>query len=696
MSLFPNLNPTYYTDDDQNLLKFMDYTYAKNITINQSQWAEADMDARFEAGDQTVFQDVYGGGPSFRRRQFTFNKIKRVLNMITGYQRQHRKSTIITAVEGSSDKTASQFTKLLYNINNSAHILDTISEAFHGSCITGMNLLSLSLNYNSDPVNGDIQVDNCGYSSFMIDPYFKKQDLSDCNSLWARKYVSRQQALALLPGREKDIMSMHGYGNRDGKFQFQAESYSYGVQDLMIYDEFWYLDTRDQTMVVDTQTGECMEWRGTEEDLKAYLDTYRQVMRLNNTIPTVRLGIVLQGQIMYHGPNPLGIDKYPFVPVTAYFSDIPYFPWRRQGVVRGLRDSQYLYNRKKVIEYDIEESQMTSGFIYKEDALVNPKDIFLSGQGKGLALKSEASMDDVRRIEAPQIPPSMIQLTELLGKEISEISGVNEELLGSAQDDKAGILSMLRQGAGLTTLQILFDHLDAAQKHLGNLCVDVIQNNWTPGKVRRIIQEEPSQEFYNRAFLKYDATVEEGLNTSTQKQMQFAQLLQLRELGLPIPTEQLLEASSLQNKDKLIESISKQEQMQQQQQQQQMQLQAQVLQSQIQDTQAKAVANQGLGIERMSRVQENRALAIERMAEAQKDRDLGIYDRIKAAKELTDIDLNQLEKALNLIKILQEQQAQSTQESQPPLAQDQSKVGLNQTQSNPLSTGEGPNDLPSV
>ena len=35
---------------------------------------------------------------------------------------------------------------------------------------------------------------------------------------------------------------------------------------------------------------------------------------------------------------------------------------------------------------------------------------------------------------------------------ITKISGVNEELLGSATDDKEGILSMLRQVAGLTNL----------------------------------------------------------------------------------------------------------------------------------------------------------------------------------------------------------------------------------------------------
>ncbi len=101
--------------------------------------------------------------------------------------------------------------------------------------------------------------------------------------------------------------------------------------------------------------------------------------------------------------------------------------------------------------------------------------MFLSGQGKGLALKDEANMTDVQQIIAPQVPPSMIQLSEILAREVQEISGVNEELLGSASDDKAGVLAMLRQGAGLTTLQILFDQLDHSQKLLGRIMIDLIQ-----------------------------------------------------------------------------------------------------------------------------------------------------------------------------------------------------------------------------
>lgn len=655
MTLFPQLSDSYYTDQDHSILKRMDYTYAKNIVINQSYWSEADLDHRFHAGDQTLWNDIYGNLPAFRRRQFNFNRIRRVINMIDGYQREHRKSTICVPIENSDNETADQFTKLLYHANSTGNILHTISDAFKGSLIGGMNLMSVWLDYRNDPVNGDIKVDNVAYNGYLIDPYFKKMDLSDCNDLWTRKYLSRQQVLGLLPGRDDEIKNFRGWGNRDGKFQFMPESYNYGMQDLLIYDEFWYMDSRRQKMLVDSQSGESIEWKGNPDDLEEFLRIYPQIVSIDHEIPSVKLAIVVQGKVMYNGPNPLGIDEYPFVPVWGYYEpQIPYFPWRVQGVVRGLRDAQYLYNRRKVIELDILESQVNSGVIFKENALVNPKDAFLQGQGRSLALKADANIADVQHIPAPQIPPSMMQLSEILAREIQEISGVNEELLGSAMDDKAGVLSMLRQGAGLTTLRGLFDNLDQSQKLLGNLSIRLMQQNWTPGKVRRIIQQEPTDQFYNRAFGKYDAVVEDGLNTSTQKQLQMQQLLQMREMGVPVPTNLLIENSTLQNKKELIDAISKQEEEQARAVREQQQAQVEVLKAQIEDLKSRAMANEGLGFERASRVQENQALAVERIAAAQKDRESGALDRVRAAKELQGIDLDHLSKAIEIIKALQE------------------------------------------
>jgi hypothetical protein len=538
-----------------------------------------------------------------------------------------------------------------------------------------MNLLHVWVDYREDPISGTIKVDNCPHNYFLIDPYFKKADLSDCNALWKRTFLTKREAISLMPQYAEEILGLYGVDNRDGKFQFAAEAYNYGLKNLLTYDEFWYRDYRKQKMLVDTQTGETQEWRSQDEDkLKLFLQTYPSVTMIEQEVPTVRLAVVIQGRVFYDGPNPMGIDKYPFVPVFAYYEPhCEYFPWRIQGVVRGLRDAQYLYNRRRIIELDILESQVNSGWKYKENALVNPKDVFLSGQGRGIALKEDAQMTDAEQIMPPQVPPSMIQLSELLAKEISEVSGVNEELLGSASDDKAGILSMLRQGAGLTTLQRLFDQLDRSQAMLGHLMIDIIQANYTPGKVDKILEngEHPTAQFYNKAFGKYNATVEEGLNTTTQKQMQFAQMLELKQAGVPIADDLLIDASTLQNKKKLIDSIVQTSKQQQQMQQQQMQVQMEEIQSRTELAKARATADQGLGMERMSRIAENQALAEERKHESMKDDEVALLNLVKALKEIDTMDLSHIEKLIQLSQSIKQDEGQQQSASQVPQTEQQ-------------------------
>ena len=82
--IFPELAPQYYDEKEKALLSKMESFYSESITINQSFWGEADTDLRFYANDQTLWTDIYGSLPANRRRQFTFNRIARTVNMISG------------------------------------------------------------------------------------------------------------------------------------------------------------------------------------------------------------------------------------------------------------------------------------------------------------------------------------------------------------------------------------------------------------------------------------------------------------------------------------------------------------------------------------------------------------------------------------------------------------------------------------
>ena len=659
------LNESFYVSDtDNDVLKMMQDAYSKNSQANQSYWLEGTKDVRFKAGDQSLWAELYGQYPSFQRKQFNFNKIRRIVNMVTGHQRRHRKSSTCMPIEGSDEETADQFGSLLDWIASRNGAYETISDAFEGAITTGMNLLSMWVDYRNDPLSGDIRLQNLSYNGFMIDQFFTNKDLSDCNFIWTRKYITKKQAASLMPERKKEILSLQG-GQKDDKFTFLPANFNVSNPDLVSYDEYWYLDYREQKILIDSKTGETIEWTGNDERLQLFMENFPgQVEVKSITKQTCKLAIVIGGRSFYNGPNPYHIDKYPFVPVFCYFEpDIPYYEWKLQGMVRGLRDSQFLYNRRKVIELDILESQINSGLKVMENSLVDDADAFLSGQGKALFIKADApqGMASVEAIPPPGISPSMMALSESLSNEMMEISGVNEELLGSADDDKAGILSMLRQGAGLVTLQKLFDQLDFSQKMLGELTIDMIQSNFTPGKVRRILGKEPSKQFYNKAFQKYDCVVAEGMLTDTQQKAQFIQYMNLKEMGIPVPTDLLIDVAPVVQKKELKEAIMQQEQQQQQIQQQQAMLQMRELESRANLADARAMADKGLGIERISRIEENKALAVERRAEAIKDLELASLDKIKAAKELAGIDLNQLQQLIDIVDRLRNKEVEKVE-----------------------------------
>ena len=654
--IFGDLDLQYTSPGSREIRQRMESFYAEVITHNQAFWTEATIDTQFLAGSQSFYNDLYGPMFPGKRKNFYFNRIRPIVNGISGRQRQQRKTTIVTPRENADDLTADQLTKVMMWVHDQDSIYDTISNAFVGALTTGLSLLQIWIDYRSDPISGDIRVDYCPYNYFLLDPYFNRTDFSDCTAAWKRSFLPKRDVISLLPQFTDEILHIPIQG-KDGKFNFNPNSFVLMSNNRMTYDEFWYRDYREQTMLIDPKTGESFEWKGKKEMLDQFLMTYPDIITTKTEIPTVKCAILVEGHMLVND-NILGIDQFPFIPVLGYYHhELPNLAERIQGVVRGMRDPQFLYNRKLIIEADMLESMRGSGYIYKEDALVNPNDIFETGNGKGLAVKRGYDIQtSVQQIQPVLIPPTTQELRKSFGDEIAKDAGYNEELLGAASDDIAGVLSMLRQGAGLTTLQILFDQLDLSQKQLGKAILDLIQVNFMPGKVQQVLGKDAqlSPAFYNRLFGKYNCVVEEGMNTSTQKQMQFAQLMELKKLGLAIPDETIIEAATIQNKKDLMETIKKNAEMAQQQQQQQQQVAMQELQARATLSEARAKADTGLAVERLSRVKENDALAIERKAAAKKDEEQALLNMVRALKEIDSIDLDQLEKLIILSKQLEE------------------------------------------
>lgn len=651
--------PQFYEKGKQ-IKERMDEFYNKQGPQIKEFWNEASYDNRFEAGDQSAFFELNRSIPKAYRQTFNFNRIRRIVNMISGYQRQNRKSIIITPVENGDQQTADQYSQVISHIQGKQDVLDVISSSFRDALISGMSMLNLWIDYRDDPVSGSLKVDKIPYSSFLIDPYFKKKDLSDCSQVWRRSYLTKNQIISLLPDKKSRIMGLDS-GNAAEKFEYMPEVFNVSQNGLLSYDEFYYMSDRKQKVLIDSYTGEKTEISESVDRnfLAEYLRYYPNIVVRDFRIPTVKVAILVQDVLMYDGPNQLGIDSYPFVPVFAYFNpSLNTFSQRVQSVVRDLRDPQFLYNRRKAIEDDIFSSQVNSGLLYKEDALVDPNDAYKTGQGKGIALKATASMSDVQKMTPPDVPQSMFQLSEQYSNEIMEISGVNEELLGSAQDEKAGILSMLRQGAGLTTLHELFDNLDVALKQLGRLMLKSIQTNYTTYKISQITQQQPTDQFYDKAFGIYDAAVEEGFDTTTQRQRHFAQLLQLKEQGVNIPDETLVQAATVQNKSKLEQDIANINQQQQQQQAEEKEVQNDLRRAQTNLANAQVESDMSLAKERDSKVFSNISLMQERARDSEHAKTESLLNIVQALKKMDSADLDNLTKLIRLNKTVSSDQKQ--------------------------------------
>ena len=655
--------------------KKIDSDYTANQSIWQIYWTEGTLDTRLEAGDTSLMADINSSLPNNNRGQWYFNRVRPLCGSVSGKQRQNRKSTIVVPLENGDQKTADQWTKILLGIYKRDNVNETISEAFHqGACITGMNLLQVYIDWTNDPINGDVKIDNLPYNSFFIDPYFRKPDLSDCQFVWRRTYLSHSAAAALMPDRYEEIMALPGNPSgtgRDGRFQYMPESYGQTQQNRLAYDEYWYRDYREQKLLVDKLTGETLDISdNTEIDVKMFLKHNKQVTMIEQRVPTVRLAIMIQDNVFYDGPNPLGIDTLPFVPVLGYYNPMmPYFYSRIQGICRSLRDPQMLLNRRIILSADLLESVVNSGFIFKENAVVDVKHLFQTGQGRIIPLKDDAQMTDIQMIQPPNIPPSFFQMQETFSKELNFVSGITEENMGQivSSDNSSGFREALRQNAGLTTLQPLFDRLDTSCKMLGERVMEVVRKNFTPAKIKNLLEgEEPAPLFFNKAFGKYHCAVELGYDTETQKQMQFAQYIELKKLGVNISDAKMIEAATIQKKDEWMKELEQQQQQQQQQAQMQMQMQMQEMQSRMESMKAKAAADMGLYAERTSRVQENIEMAKERKAAAVKDQDIALLNLIKAAKELQMLDADKehrdvdyLHRIVELQGIIKAQQEQN-------------------------------------
>jgi len=578
------------------------------------------IDDPWTEADKQYFKDQ-------NREVLNFNITRRIVKMITGYERRNRLALKIGPSEGSDDKVASQLTGVVMPLMENHHGYEVMSDAFEfGALITGANLIEPYLDRR-----GDIQFSRKPYNKFLLDPGFTKRDLSDCGYIVIHEEgMLTDDVKSLIPGKDNLIDSYAKQNDSQITLPFSAYK-GKGREDgqRCNYSAFWERTTKKVKVVANRRTGDSFVWTGTKESLNEILSRYAmQLTSWTDYIETVKLSCFINGKCVHTGPDPNKINDYPFVFIGGFwYPEYDDVSKKLQGVVRPTRDPQREVSKRLSKILDIIDSQVSSGLMAEQNSLVDPDDIHASGQGKGIWLKEGAlSGNRVERIQAPDIPQGLFQLNRDLQTFINDIAGVNESLFGNDElnAQMSGYLMKLRQGQALTALQDLFDNLRFAKKQLGFKLIKLIQANYKADKIARIINEQPVPQFYTEDLNRYDIVPQEGILTDTQRQMFYTELVLAKKEGAPITWRMIFENAPIQMKDKLLQMIGQEEQRQQQMQQEQLK------EKQLLDRMrmAKIDADLGRGAERRANVEEHHADAA--------------LSRIKTAKEIENMDWQRL------------------------------------------------------
>jgi len=226
----------------------------------------------FYAGAQDFVNQHFGRGNTSQYGKYYFNLLQQPVNMVTGYQRQHRKSFNYIPCEGADPQTTDQYTKLMVHVANSEGIHEQFSRACEQACITGMVLLQPYLDYNlNDPAQGQLKLKLWEYNSFLVDPYFRNFDMSDAQFVWTQEYISKKEAESRFPDKLQNISPMAGTPQRYGSFYFLPENYNMARNDLMVLSYVWYKWKRKKKRLYSQKRNQFFDFAGGQEQLDILL-----------------------------------------------------------------------------------------------------------------------------------------------------------------------------------------------------------------------------------------------------------------------------------------------------------------------------------------------------------------------------------------------------------------------------------------
>jgi len=614
------------------------------------------------------------------REAIEYNIMRRPLQFFSGYLRDNINQIIYSPIEGSDQKTADQFTELSYYIWDKGKGYPVFLDAADEALKSGISLCGICMDYSKDIINGDISFFKRTYNSFFLDPTFESSDLSDCSFAITRDLISRNHAKALMPFVDPKRIDEIGPGFRDDKFLSYHPQFTSFARNkyILAYDQYYRKTTRTREFLVDNATGYFKDItemsREEKQSLKLGLKRAKSLSKIDDSItassveirtverPYVELHIMLNGQPVYTGEDKTGVtETYPFAPIICYMEPSVWMPSQRiQGLAATQYSAQREFNKRHMKIVDMMDSVISTGYKYLIGSVPDVSDLQQSGQNRIVGVDPEAApegLNSVQELMGGNVPPALLEYQKILDNLTLTLSNVTEASLG--MDEKrntlvSGRLAQVQIAQNLMSNRSVFDNVDRAQGVLGSLILLAIQKNYPPEKVARIINEEPTDQFYEDTFEQYDAVIKEGVRSKSQKDAYYYELVNLKREGIvDVPQDAIVAALQMSGKTDLEERIAAQ---QEQAAEQQKKIEAQE-QMAMELANSQKEENLALAQSRRARVLGEIGLYKERISEATQNRADAALARAKTISEIADMDQNRLMRVYEFVTMLEDQEA---------------------------------------
>lgn len=264
------------------------------------------------------------------------------------------------------------------------------------------------------------------------------------------------------------------------------------------------------------------------------------------------------------------------------FTVVPYFPYFRRGVTRGmiedLLDPQREINRRRSATLHIVMSTANAGWVIEEGSMEEAMERALEDEGArpGIIIKYREGYQPPKRIEPVALPVAMKKLEDDSANDLKEISNINDSALGQLDRVQSGRAIQARQKQAIVGAEPYFDNFSRSRELKARNMQDIVQTYYTEPRLVRIRSGrggQPEETFINRkeaagvitndvTLGRYDLAISEAPVSATFMQGQFQEAMEMLKEGVPIPPDVLVKLSSIPEKEETIKRIQEEKTMQ--------------------------------------------------------------------------------------------------------------------------------------